>query len=58
MTVISLINADKTLTIASGTTMEELMHFFASHSICFPSNVILRDVTIAGVVSTGCHVSH
>lgn len=48
---------DGTLTIASGVTVEELMPFFKSNGICFPSNVILRDVTIAGIVSTGCHVS-
>ena len=46
-----------TITAASGATVQELMDFFLKNDICFQSNVILRDVTVAGIVSTGCHVS-
>ena len=46
-----------TITAASGVNVQELMDFFLKENICFPSNVILRDVTVAGIISTGCHVS-
>ncbi len=46
-----------TITAASGVNVQELMDFFLEENICFPSNVILRDVTVAGIISTGCHVS-
>ena len=50
-------NGQKTVTITSGVDVQELMDYFDENNLCFPSNVILRPVTCAGIVSTGCHVS-
>ena len=46
-----------TVTVSSSVNLQELLDFFLEHKICFESNAILRNVTAAGIVSTGVHVS-
>lgn len=46
-----------TVTVSSSVNLQEMLDFFLEHKICFESNAILRNVTAAGIVSTGVHVS-
>ena len=45
------------VTIVPGVTTGELMETFAKYHVCFPSDVILMNVTYGGTLTTGCHVS-
>ena len=42
--------------MSPGVTTGEFMEFQLDHNVCLPTNVIIREVTMGGVVQGGCHV--
>ena len=46
------------VTMSASVTTRQFLEFQLENNVCIPSNVMLREVTMAGVVSGGCHVSY
>ena len=45
------------VTMGTGVTTGDFMKFQLENNLCIPTNVILREVTMGGVLLGGCHVS-